>query len=308
MAELLNSVTIEDLFEHENFPELASVKTDDNIKTVGNVLSNGNFYSVPVFEGDECVGLIDLNDLMTKILSFFEDDEGNYSAEKVDQVQSNPKATGMKYFALKAGDCINASGSNPFEPINVKSTLTEVINKFKEAKRLPVVDDSGKILTILSPSTIIKFLGYHVLNEGLEGNLADAASTILSNENNVLTIKGDDRVIDTIRKMVTNKLSSVAIVDENGKLYSTLSVKDLTLLNTSDKFSKLFTSVNNWVLEIRRKTLKAIFPAINCRYNDTLEKVLLRLAATRIHRLFITNDNGTPIGVVSARDLLFSLA
>jgi len=76
-------------------------------------------------------------------------------------------------------------------------------------------------------------------------------------------------------------------------------------LNEPRKFTKLFQEIGDYITEIRRSSPKSIFPAIHCYDTSTLESVLLRLTATRIHRMFVvTHDNQHPTGVISLRDVL----
>ena len=67
---------------------------------------------------------------------------------------------------------------------------------------------------------------------------------------------------------------------------------------------KFIIVISQELTNIRKNTPKAIYPVISTAMNSTLERVLLRFAATRIHRMFVLDDHQRVIGVISLRDIL----
>jgi CBS domain-containing protein len=56
-------------------------------------------------------------------------------------------------------------------------------------------------------------------------------------------------------------------------------------------------------VQVRQHDLKAVHPAMSVTAKDTLSHVIGRLAAARVHRLFVV-DHGRPVSVISLTDIL----
>jgi CBS domain-containing protein len=103
--------------------------------------------------------------------------------------------------------------------------------------------------------------------------------------------------------MMIHKLSSVAIVDENGKLVETLSSTDfLVVANTSLK--ELQKPVLQFLSEEYSVSIKPISIARNAEFKDVLES----FREHGVHRIWIVDENTEkPIGVISMSDVLACL-
>jgi len=198
---------------------------------------------------------------------------------------------------------INLSGRNPYNPLPITSTLAEVVEVLiTGTRRVPITNEEGKVITIVSPSTVVSYLSHHVTDAFLHSTLAIHISSFP--EKSVLVVERNTPVIIGAQILKNSNANSLAIMD-NGRLISTFTLKDLRYLNEPRKFTKLFQEIGDYITEIRRSSPKSIFPAIHCYDTSTLESVLLRLTATRIHRMFVvTSDNQHPTGVISLRDVL----
>jgi len=300
LADFLKRTPLNQVFE--KFPALYTVNASDSVGAVGRILTQHHIYSVPVVEDGRVLGMLDLTDLMAYLVYLCKDESGQISEARKNEIAHDPDAFGQAFFSATAKQLINYSGTNPYTPINVNASLYEVADRLTHGtKRLPLVDDSGAILTVVSPSLLVQYLAHHINEPSLQAVVQHKVNSIPSRH--VITAHGGDSVLDCVIKMVQHNVSSLGIV-EDGVLYSTLSAKDLSSLNQPEQFGRLFIPVDSWISEIRIHTLKAIYPAIHCNVNDTIEKVLLRLAATRIHRLYIVDEAKHPVSVVSLRDLL----
>jgi len=170
--------------------------------------------------------------------------------------------------------------------------------------RVPISNEEGTLQGILSPSSIISYLSHHVTDPFLHQILAEKVNSAFPRKE-VLSVDRSTPVIIAIQLLNSHRANSLAIL-ENGHLQSTFTLKDLKYLHEPRKFTKLFQEIGDYITEIRRSSPKSIFPAIHCYTTSSLESVLLRLTATRIHRMFIVDPNSShiPVGVVSLRDLL----
>lgn len=296
--EYLNSISLKTLLS--SVPTLVSAKSTDKLSTVTKLLVTNNLYALPIFnEEEKCIGLVDLNDLLKALCDTIGEVTSDNGRDKFAVAESD----GYRFNSLVAADVVNLSGRNPYNPLPITSTLKDVVELLiSGTRRVPVLDEEGKFVTIVSPSTVVSHLSHHVTDQFLHDTLSVHISSFP--EKHVLVVERSTPVIIGAQILNNSNANSLAIMD-NGHLISTFTLKDLKYLNDPRKFTKLYQEIGDYITEIRRSSPKSIFPAIHCYTTSTLESVLLRLTATRIHRMFIvTPDNQHPIGVISLRDVL----
>lgn len=94
----------------------------------------------------------------------------------------------------------------------------------------------------------------------------------------------------------------VQIVDDSGELIANTSATDLKLFLQNPSVS-LGISVLEFTSQVRQLDLKAVYPAMGVKPSDTLAHVLGKLAAAKVHRLFVV-DNKRATSVVSLTDII----
>ena len=294
----LKERNLTDVFD--SFPGLLYVSPTDTIAHVCQILCSHNIYAVPVIENGKALGLIDLNDLTTLLCQVFGDVTKENGLEKMGKAEEYAE----QFLTRKASEAINLSGKNPYTPIRYTATLYDAVEKLVSGtQRLPVVDENDNILTIISPSLVIKYIS-HFLNDKAFAPIVSSKVAELPAKF-VVSVDCATPVFIGLQQLNSSKTASLAITDE-GQLISTFTLKDLKYLAAKEHFAKLFMEIGEYITEIRRSTPKSIFPAIHCSIDSTIESVLLRLAATGIHRMFVVVPNSprSPVGVISLRDVL----
>ena len=68
--------------------------------------------------------------------------------------------------------------------------------------------------------------------------------------------------------------------------------------------SKLYEPVRQYITEIRQDNLFSFAPSVTVTENDTLGTVISKLAATRLHRVYVKDRNERPSGVIALEDLI----
>lgn len=282
------------------------VGPNDTVEDVWKILCSAGIYCVPVIEDGKALGLIDWNDVVCGLCEALDEADIESLINSRDLV--DPKKLVQKYFSLKAVSIINKSERNEYKPIQANSTLYDGMQcLISGTKRLPVVDENDKIVAIVSPSIIVKYLT-HFLNEECFQKLKETKISEVSIKS-VTSIDCDVVLLVALQSLNNSGAASLAILEE-GDLISTFSLKDLRGIACIDDFDKLFTTVGEYITEIRRKSPKARFPAIHCFIESPIESAMLRLSATGIHRLFVIENSGDskkPVGVISLRDILVAV-
>ncbi len=97
------------------------------------------------------------------------------------------------------------------------------------------------------------------------------------------------------------------MVDSQNRLIGNLSARDLKSIDASNIYSSMYISTNAFVQHIRQNSVEEVHPAISCLETTTFDYVLGKLAANRIHRLYVCDKDFHPLRVISLRDIIRTL-
>lgn len=111
----------------------------------------------------------------------------------------------------------------------------------------------------------------------------------------VLTVKKDDSVRDAARIMYNNRIGSVVVVDEEGKVVGILTERDLIYLIALGK-REIFTEYPVWQIMTENP--------ITGRPDENIIEALGKMKDAKIRHLPVVDENNKPIGMVSIRDIL----
>jgi len=293
-ADLLANTSVRDIMV--GFSQLVDVEANECILDAFTKITEARVLSVPVYDDrrQKYIGFLDLVDIVHHFL------------ETLTQVEASQGYSAFKarFSKIKCKDVMDLSGRNPYNPVADEDPLGAVISMMNEAEvhRVPVVDDGGELVSLLSQSRIVAFLTNHVLKipyahktmEELHLGLRPVVSVIDSD----LTVKG----FELIRK---EKISGIGMVNAAGELKGVLSVTDLRSIGYDDKlFQRLYMPVGEFLeLALESNPKKPKTPIV-ISPQDTLAQVLDVLAKTGLHRLYIVDEARKPIGIVSLTDII----
>lgn len=195
---------------------------------------------------------------------------------------------------------------NPFLAVSPTDGVRKVIELLTRADvhRVPVVGDSGELLDIISQSRVIAFLQQNVQHAAKEFDVSVAEADVGSRP--VLTVQSSDPTIKAYQLMKEHEVSAVAIVERNGRLQGCVSGSDLKLYLRKPSFGYLNKPAGDFIKEIRQTQIETTkYPAVTVATTDTVAKCIAKLAATRLHRVFVTEsyESFEPIGVISLTDV-----
>ena len=106
--------------------------------------------------------------------------------------------------------------------------------------------------------------------------------------------------------MAHHNVSAVAILNEDGTLLSTLTAKDIKIIDKDALFTKLYKPSREFV-GLARPSVKTQYPYYFCHPEDTVEQVILKLSFLRVHRIFVINEERKPVSVISLSDILHAI-
>eukprot|EP00038_Savillea_parva_P019721 m.28550 g.28550 ORF g.28550 m.28550 type:complete len:343 (+) comp4527_c0_seq1:59-1087(+) len=274
------------------------------------ILMEANIQSAPVWDESEkkYIGMIDMRDLVAAVVwAHREPDrkvEAGYAEPTSEFVARMLRASAqMRGLPHQGFSLLSLVRRNNFHCVNRNASLEEATTLLlkKGCHRVPVVDDSGKIVNIMSQSTIIKFLNDHMdeLDDFGKITIAEAAC----GTSPVLSVNSNDTVLDAFRVIAENDITGVAVVDaETGNLVANTSAVDFREF-LRDPSTSLDSKVATFMEKVRQHGLTSRHPAMSINSADTFADVVAKLVRSKAHRLYVV-DLWQPRAVISLTDIL----
>lgn len=263
---------------------------------------------------------------------------------------------------VPVGDLIRVTPKDPFFKLAETESLSNAISILASGvHRIAITDvQATQVRGILSQRRLVHYLWENArsfsdleplfnstirdLNIGvINASGSSTTSTILANaatsKSRVISVRGDQPLIDALIKMQNECISSIAVVDMQYNLLGNISVTDVKHVTRTSQFHLLSDSCRHFIsviLNLRglENGGKDSFPIFHVYPTSTLGRTIAKLVATQSHRLWIVQrpvgsapavpatdaqghlhntkdkDNipGRLIGVVSLTDVLSALA
>jgi len=281
----------------------------DKVVDVWKGLIKHNFLSVPVLQKTKSkyYGFVDIADIVLFFVEHFGDTLGQTEEDYWKKVaeeqyfQERLVRDVMKYPLTRR---------NPFHPVIRGYSLfyaIEALAREPALHRVPILDESQRLVGLITQSQVIQFLFKNLGMLGEKKNKPLSAMTSTYSKE-VFSIGYKERAIDAFRMMVTKGVSGLAVLDDNGVLVNSISVRDLKTIGADARlFWRLYQTVNNFLAKEKKEFTDKPRHPIFATPQDTLEDVIKLLATKQIHRLFVVDGNHKPIGIISLKDVLLEI-
>jgi len=268
------------------------------------VLISHNILSAPVLDvtTKKYTGFLDIRDLVSFVV-FVDDDQKSDVPQNLLELVLH----GCKLFKVDLDGVTTTylSRRNAFRSLHSSDNLLTVCQLLSTGlHRVPIVDESGTVINIISQSSVIQFLSHHL--KEYKDELNRTLKELNLGTKPVISVKQDTLAIETFRLMDNKKISGVAVVDGTGKFVGNTSASDLKLFLKTLSLDLLHRPITEFLKIIRQESIDIMSPTISCSTHDTLSTAISKLAATKIHKIFVADDsdNYTPSAVVSITDIL----
>eukprot|EP01129_Flabellula_baltica_P008946 TRINITY_DN3589_c0_g1_i2.p1 TRINITY_DN3589_c0_g1~~TRINITY_DN3589_c0_g1_i2.p1 ORF type:complete len:306 (-),score=56.74 TRINITY_DN3589_c0_g1_i2:8-925(-) len=289
---ILNQTHIKDIIDTDK--EIVYLQKEDTVRTVLTTLAEHKVTGLFVVDKDTPIGWVDLYDLLVYLvysLSEYCEDIGTIDLDEV-------FASANLFETHTAGDIINLSLKDDFTIVSEDATLATAIELLHGKRhRLAVSNADGDIVNVFSQTDLIVFLTQcRDFISTLSVPISEFPDLV---GKEVVCINKETTLLNALLSCYENKVTSVAIVDDSGKIIGNLSASDLIGI-TDENISLLQLSVKHYLI-YEGKVMK---PPIIVSYSDLLELVYLKLSVYEIHRVYVVDDEGSPVGVLSLTDLI----
>jgi len=263
--------------------------------------------SCPVLDdsNNQCIGFVDVLDCVAHLVHTT---GGNSAVLKWEDLHHIWQQNGR--FSLQTVNKImDKSLRDPFLAATRETPLRDVIYTFAQGiHRVAVADETGKLVDILTQSSLIKYLAQ---NPKLLGDIAEKTPLDLNiggNADSIVKVYDNETTIDAFRKLFDRSVSAIAIVDENGAIVSQLSSSDLREITHTLKaplnIRALLKPVKEYI-EICRTTLGNSKSFLVWALPGTKIIDLVKLMDnSKVHRVWLIDNYTKLYGVFSMTDVM----
>ncbi|ANZ75728.1 5'-AMP-activated protein kinase subunit [Komagataella phaffii CBS 7435] len=265
------------------------------VKKSLNILLQNSIVSAPLWNNktSRFAGLLTSSDFINVIQYYFQFPDKFDLVEKLtlDGLREVEKSIGVS--------TIETISIHPFK------SLYEACEKMlvSKARRIPLIDEDENthreiVVSVLTQYRILKFVALNCketrmllkpLKELQVGTMAEMS-----------TVTMETPVIDVIHLLSNKCVSSVPIVDGEGKLVNVYEAVDVLGLIKGGMYTDLSLSVGEALMR-RAEDFEGVY---TCTLNDSLATIMETLRKSRIHRLFIVDTDTSLLGVITLSDIL----
>ncbi|HMM40527.1 MAG TPA: DUF190 domain-containing protein, partial [Thermomicrobiales bacterium] len=190
-------------------------------------------------------------------------------------------------------------------------------------RALPVTDDRGVVVGIVSNSDLIERAGFELRAELLPGLAPAALDRALDRVHatgmtaadimtrGVVTVRPETNLRSTARLMVESRLKRLPVVDAEGKLLGIVARIDIlrTVANGSGRAMPGDADESDGVSSVPATARGAMTRGVPLvRADAPLNDVLNAIIATRLNKAVVVDDQRRPLGTISDAELLSRIA
>lgn len=292
VQQLLQYTTVEHLLASHG--HIHSAIETDTVETALQSFIDNSIQSIPVYSSknqSKYLGLVDTTD----ILDFF------FSLSR-EQLYTD-------FFQTSLGQLVEMSKIESTPMVSIGTPLIDVLQILStgETHRIGVRDPNSEALfNIISQMSLVQFISRNI--SLIEDSIKEApVSKFMKQIITVETIPSDTPTLNAFNYLFRRNISAAAVVDAAGIIIDTLSISDISGFLYDNNFSNLNSYVTEFLMATRRT--KSTKPPIVCHMDSNFEYVLMKLGSTRVHRLWVVDEQNRYLGLVNLTNVLgFSIS
>jgi CBS domain-containing protein len=153
--------------------------------------------------------------------------------------------------------------------------------------RVPVLNRNHRVVGMVTQSMVISLMTQNI---NLLGDLKDVKVSEMEPKLNkeLLSVREDQKAIDAFRLMAEKGVSGLAVVDSNGLLTDTISIRELRGIGTdATRWDRLYWSIRQFKTSARQDyPTQTPREVLYVTPQDTIQKVIQLFDDGNIHRVF----------------------
>jgi 5'-AMP-activated protein kinase regulatory gamma subunit len=270
--------------------KLVCVDSCDSVPEALQVLKKNNVSSAPVWDKTQkgFIGFLDVFDVVCLLF---------------DKFSLSDLEKGAKASQITVKEATNFSKYNPWCPVYIGKPLLSVMDMFSggELHRIPILDEQGTIISLVSQSKVVEFLSDSIHEFGSAATKTVGECFTLSRP--VVSVTMNESVFDAFLKLKTNRVTGIAVLDNDSALAGNFSANDVKAVGLDNLYGQLQQPIGE-LMKQASELFEKPFRALYCQTTDTLLQVLQTLTREQIHRLYIIDNNKQLLGIITLSDVI----
>jgi len=302
--ELIENTLVEDIVRDKKKP-LIWFDSEVDLRHVLNTLAENDILSAPVISHatGSLMGFVDVLDISGYVLQAW----NNHSINLTSDNWRERNYSRNEFFDTKVKLLPNFSQMDQAVGIYRNETVAALLRLFCDPRgfsrlhRLAVLSEDNKIINVVTQSDVITFIAKHVTL--LPSRVMTRSLKELGVVHPIVMVRLDSAFYEALQVLYHNRVSGIALLDENGRVSTNLSASDLRGIN--QKSFNYFTK--STISFLAKGTMCGLKAPISCSEDMLFPDVIRLLYTEAVHRVYITTGGGVPIGVVTMGDVLHLL-
>lgn len=204
----------------------------------------------------------------------------------------------------KTSELMNYSKLNPLIMLDYDATtfrdLCSTLAK-PNVRRILVLKNK-KSTRFVAQSCIIRFITEEVDSWGDQlDKRIDTVEGILTT--GLISIMEDQTFKEISALFIGKSVSGLPVVSKDGKLIGCISVRNIQKVITGLIVTDLDITAKQFLEKFGLLTQPNL-DAITCKCSDTVVTVIFKMKHSKHYRVFMVNDNGCPVGVISLKEIM----
>jgi CBS domain-containing protein len=297
-------------FDRKSSPQkkrIIKVNSDTSALDCLRILQFERILCLPVMDieyTDRIVGLIDVMDICSFVVTLYDRTKG--VEEEIHAVFSFDRVFTQILQGRKASEVMNYSGINYCYPLKHTSSMKEVLNLIcRNAARVPIVrypslmsctgTTKQKLLRFITRTDILQFitLNFELFDNAFDVTIQDSGAST----HDIFVVPTSKMAIDCFRYIASRRISAVAVINEEGILVDNLSAHDIRLI-IDDPQDTIQLPIGIFLGK------RQVSGFVNCKPDQTMKHACNLMMESKSHRIWLVDDNGVPVGVLSLSDIV----
>jgi len=241
----------------------------------------------------EIVGILDVLDIAAHVVN----------VKPENKLLKDKKSLEQSYRSInlaKVTEVANKSGKNPYEPIEINNKVSILVKLFASGiHRIPILKN-GELQMSISQSSVIFALSDKLKVGSLKEMGKNSLKSLGLGQVSPHTVHGHSTVIYALTLISKNGFSALPVINSDGVLIGNFSASDLKSF-TTEKFPCFADTIEDFLQTHSPNSLKPVSVSDTLSLYETVQ--ILCGGKFVFHRVWITDSNGIPIGVVSFTDI-----
>jgi CBS domain-containing protein len=307
-GEVLQNITAQRLaYENWTRKKLVLVGANQPVERALSRINTHNILSLPVVDDSNSngavVGLLDVLDIIAALSETWE-------------TTGRPQRREILFIPISE---VMAKKKRPTFLVSISTPVHEVIKQFAEfgIKRVMIVDRTLEknfcqqekpeemVVGLLTESDLVRFVAENIMWIKKEKLFQQTLRDLNLGNRLPITVDQNIQAFQAFLEIHKNGGEGAAMVDANGKLIANVSASNIKGM-TRRNFQLLWRALMNFLSRDRKRGWWHL--PVCTTLDSTLESVILQFVATKVHRMYITDDEGKPVGEISLSDVIYQLA